>query len=146
MDRGSLLDEATSGLRIDVPGYHLATEIKLRLLTLVLGMEVRRLMLPVEHTNHDSKESRDDRHAIKFTAACKIFGEAVIAVGRPVARTAPARIPACRFLAPFWGGHIKHRALRKYSLPYPALRKRNSSSGAFLAIASSEVGIADSGP
>src|SRR5207244_902341 len=100
MGRCPLLDEATSGLGIDVSGYHLAIEIKLRLLTLVLGMEVRRLMLPVEHTNHDSKESRDDRHAIKFTATCKTSGEAPITVGRPVAQTAPAQIPACPFRAP----------------------------------------------
>lgn len=42
---------------MDLPRDHFAIEIKLRPLTLVLGVEVWRLMFPIEHTNHDSKES-----------------------------------------------------------------------------------------
>ncbi len=62
MGRCPLLDEATSGLRTNCSGHHLSVEVKFRLLPLVIGMEMRRFMLPVEHTDHDAKERRDDRH------------------------------------------------------------------------------------
>jgi len=39
-----------------------AAEIELGLLPGVLGMKVRRLMLFVEHPDHNSKERRNDRH------------------------------------------------------------------------------------
>jgi len=76
MDRCPLLDEAASGFRTNLPGYRLAIEIKLPLLTLVVGMEMRRLMLPVKHTNHDSKERGDDRHEQVYSGVQDI-GEAV---------------------------------------------------------------------
>jgi len=76
MDRCPLLDEAASGFRTNLPGYRLAIEIKLPLLTLVVGMEMRRLMLPVKHTNHDSKERGDDRHGQVYSGV-QDFGEAV---------------------------------------------------------------------
>ena len=59
-----------------------------------------------------------------------------IAVGRPVARTAPARIPACRFLAP---GSSKILASVSDN------PKEKFSFGIVVAVASSEVGIAESG-
>ena len=65
-------NESTSRPGVNVPSYHLAIETKLRLLTLILCMEVRRLVLPVEHPNHNPEESRNDRHAIEFTVARKI--------------------------------------------------------------------------
>ena len=90
-------------LEFDVPGYHLAIEIKLRLLTLVLRMEVRRLMLPVEHTNHDSKESRDDRHAIKFTATVQDFRGGGLTAQRSAASRARVTVPKAATAAPFIG-------------------------------------------
>jgi len=39
-----------------LPGYDLVVETDLRLLTLIFGMEMRWLMVPVEHPNHDSEE------------------------------------------------------------------------------------------
>jgi len=69
-----LLNESPCRLGVNATGYHLAVESELRLLTLVLRMEVRRFMLSVKHPNHDSKESRNDRHAIQFTVGRKISG------------------------------------------------------------------------
>src|SRR5262245_41479112 len=62
-----LPDEATSRLRFHVARYHLAIEIELRLLALVLRMEVSRFMLAVKHSNDNSKEGGDNRHGIQFT-------------------------------------------------------------------------------
>jgi hypothetical protein len=44
-------------------------------------MEVRGLMFPIKHTNHDSKEGRDDRHAVKFTAGRKASGSGLTSIG-----------------------------------------------------------------
>ena len=62
-----------------------------------------------------------------------VFDSEAIAVGRPVARTAPAQIPACRFLAPG-----SSRALASVA-DNP---KKKLSFGIRVAVAGSEVGIA----
>ena len=66
------LNELTRRLGINATGNLPAVETELRLLTLILCMEVRRLVLPLEHPNHNPEESRNDRHAIEFTVARKI--------------------------------------------------------------------------
>lgn len=57
--------------RFVAPGSNLvrlAVEIKFCLLTLVRGVEVWWLMLPVEHANHDSKESRGTKSSLQRCA------------------------------------------------------------------------------
>ena len=46
--------------RMDVADDHFSVKIELPLLVLVLGVEVSRLMLPVEHPNDDSEENGDE--------------------------------------------------------------------------------------
>ena len=52
--------------RLDVADHHLTAEVELALLTLMLGVEMRRFMLPVKHPNDDAKERGDDRHAAVY--------------------------------------------------------------------------------
>jgi len=47
-----------------VTGDDLSVEGALRELPLVLRVEVRRLMLLIEHPNDDAKERREDRHVL----------------------------------------------------------------------------------
>ena len=63
MEGRPLPDEAPRRTRMDVSNDHFPVKIELPLLALVLGVEVSRLMLAVEHSNDDSEEDRDDRHA-----------------------------------------------------------------------------------
>lgn len=63
---GPLLDQAEGSLRPDVADDQLPTQVKLRLLTLMLSMEVGGLVVLVEHADHDAKKRRDDRHALNL--------------------------------------------------------------------------------
>ncbi len=58
-----MLDEAQCSLRPDVADDQLPAQVKLDLLALTLRVEVRGLMVLVEHADHDTKKRRDDRHA-----------------------------------------------------------------------------------
>ncbi len=62
MKRRSFSDKAQRCSRLDISDDHLSVQIELGLLALVLRMEVRRLMLLVEHPDEDSEERRDNRH------------------------------------------------------------------------------------
>src|SRR5437763_16181124 len=49
-------------LRSDAASPQLALEVERRVVTLMLSMEMRRLMFLVEHSDHNPKEYGDDRH------------------------------------------------------------------------------------
>jgi len=55
-------DEASRCTGADLTSQHVAGEQKRSLLTLLVRMEVSRLVLLVVHPDHDSEEGRDDRH------------------------------------------------------------------------------------
>jgi len=58
MKRRPLLDKASSGTRGDTANQKLPREGELGMLTLILGMEVGRFMVPVEHPDDDPEEAR----------------------------------------------------------------------------------------
>ena len=68
MESRPIPDKAERRPRLDIPDDHLTVQVELPLLALMLGMEVRWLMLPVEHPNDNPEEHRDDRHT--FSLAC----------------------------------------------------------------------------
>jgi len=63
-----LPNEAERRLRGNVPNDHVAVEIELAVLTLMLRMEMRRLMLPVEHADNDPEEDSDNWHTVEYTS------------------------------------------------------------------------------
>ena len=69
MRRRPLANEPQSGFRLNVADSHLAVEVKLALLSLVLRMEVGRFMFAIEHPDDDSEEDRDNRHWASIPSA-----------------------------------------------------------------------------
>jgi hypothetical protein len=63
MSRSPFSDKAKSGLGANVANDYSAVQIKLALLTLVLGMEMSRFMLPVKHADNNPEKCGDDWHA-----------------------------------------------------------------------------------
>ncbi len=57
-------DQGTRRPRPDVTRDDFPIEAALGLLALMLRVEMRRLVLPIEHPNDDCEERRDDRHAL----------------------------------------------------------------------------------
>ncbi len=57
-------DQSTRRPRPDVTSDDFPVEVALGLLALILCVEMRRLMLLIEHPNDDSEERRDNRHAL----------------------------------------------------------------------------------
>jgi hypothetical protein len=49
---------------MDIASQHFTFQVKLTMLPLVFGMKMSGFMLPVEHSNHDSKEYGYDRHSM----------------------------------------------------------------------------------
>ena len=66
MQASPVPNQLQRGLRRNVPDEHAPVEVELAVLTLVLCVEVRRLVLPVEHPDDDSEEDGDDRHAAEY--------------------------------------------------------------------------------
>ena len=54
--------ELSRSLRVNVSNHHLAGEVELALLALMLRVKVSGLMFLVEHADDDSEEDSDDRH------------------------------------------------------------------------------------
>ena len=67
MKDSPLSNEPERGLRRDVADGHCACEIELAVLALMLGVEVFRLMLAMEHPNDDAEEHSDDRHVVEYS-------------------------------------------------------------------------------
>jgi len=67
VQRRPLANQPHGGLGLDASRQYLPLEVELGLLSLMLRMEVRRLMLFVEHPNHNPEERRDDRHIVEYT-------------------------------------------------------------------------------
>ena len=55
--------------RLDLPGNEIAVEIDLRLLPRMFRVKMRRLMLLLEHADHDAKERRDNGHVLVYPFA-----------------------------------------------------------------------------
>ena len=66
MKSGPFQDEPARCPRLNIACDHLTAKIKFALLVLVLGMKVRRVMLAVEHPDHDSKEKGDYRQTFSL--------------------------------------------------------------------------------
>lgn len=67
MERRPLPNESHRGVRLDRSSDQPALEVDLGLLALMLDVEVCRLMVFVEHSDHDSEEHGDDRHRREYT-------------------------------------------------------------------------------
>ena len=66
-------DQGTRGARLDVTRDDSPVEVALGLLALVLRVEMFGFMLPIEHTNDNSEEGRDDRYVLSTGARVSIF-------------------------------------------------------------------------
>jgi hypothetical protein len=60
---GPLLDQAQRSLRANAADDQLPAQVKLGLLALMFSVEVRGLVVLIEHPDHNTEERRDDRHA-----------------------------------------------------------------------------------
>ena len=63
MEACPLLDEVLSGPGIQLAFKQFTVEIKRRVLSLVLRVEVGRIVIAVEHANYYTKENAYSRHA-----------------------------------------------------------------------------------
>ena len=84
---GPFSNESKRGARLHGARRHPPFKVELSLLTLILCVEMRRLMLPVEHTHDDAEEHGDDGH-----------GRSITPLPRSVARAAPRRASASGLL------------------------------------------------
>ena len=55
-------NQSPSGFGMKLSGHQLPGEVELGLLTLMLGVKMRRIVFLVEHSHDDAKEHRDNRH------------------------------------------------------------------------------------
>ena len=74
MQRRPVADEPTRLSGADLAGDELSIKVELRVLAAMLGVEMSRLMLAVEHTDDDSEEYRDERHAPSVAEFQKLPG------------------------------------------------------------------------
>ncbi len=63
MQDGPSPEERPGGPRANIACYDPPVQVTFRLLALILGVEVGRLVFLVEHPNDNPEERRNDRHA-----------------------------------------------------------------------------------
>ncbi len=82
MKDGPFSDQSQRRPRLNISHGHLASEIELALLALMFGVKMQRFVFLVVHPDDDSKEHRNDRHALSMASSTGPVGPTIALTGR----------------------------------------------------------------